>query len=72
MNAVMRPIAELREQATEILIREMGIVDAVRFLSHFRAGSGDYTKERWLNKLTLAQISSEIKSKRKKTRRTNR
>ena len=44
MNAIIRPLAEISQQATEILIREMGTVDAHRFLSQFRVGSGDYTK----------------------------
>ncbi|MBI3410261.1 MAG: hypothetical protein HY040_18125 [Planctomycetes bacterium] len=74
MKAAMRPIAQLTEQATEILIREMGIVDALRFLNQFHAGSGDYTKDRgrWLNDLSLAQITPEIKAKSKKPRRTSR
>jgi len=46
----------------------MGVVDALRFLSQFSRGSGDYTKEReqWLDDLSLEQITSEIKAKRKK------
>ncbi|HEY7330730.1 MAG TPA: hypothetical protein VH592_24025 [Gemmataceae bacterium] len=72
MTAPMRPLAEITEQATAILIREMGVVDALRFLSQFRAGSGDYTKERsqWLDDLSLDQIVSDIKAKRPKGRRT--
>jgi len=42
-------------------------VDALRFLSQFRAGAGDYTKERsqWLDDLSLEQIAAGIKAKRK-------
>jgi hypothetical protein len=73
MSATIRPLAEITQQATTILIREMGVVDALRFLSQFRTGSGDYTKERgqWLDDLSLEQIASEIKTKRRKPRRTN-
>jgi hypothetical protein len=73
MRAGIRPLAEVTAQGTEILIREMGVVDALRFLNQFPPGSGDYTKERgqWLNRLSLEQIVSEIKAGRKK-RRTNR
>jgi hypothetical protein len=73
MNATLRPLAELTEEATTILIREMGVVDALRFLSQMRPGSGDYTKERgaWLDDLSLDEITSAIKSKRPKKRRTN-
>lgn len=67
MSVEIRPLSELNQQATEILVREMGIVDALRFLSQFSSGSGDYTKERkqWLDNLTLEQITSEIRAKRK-------
>lgn len=70
MNAVIRPLAEINQQATEVLIREMGTVDAHRFLSQFRVGSGDYTKERgqWLDNLSLEQIVGDIKGKRRKPR----
>lgn len=73
MNVTMRPLAEISEEATTILIREMGVVDALRFLSQMHPGSGDYTKERgkWLDNLSLHEITSSIKSKRPKKRRTN-
>ena len=73
MKATLRPLAELSEEATTILIREMGVVDALRFLSLLRPGSGDYTNERgeWLDDLSLGDITSAIKSKRSKRRRTN-
>lgn len=73
MNVTMRPLAEISEEATAILIRELGVVDALRFLSQMRPGSGDYTKERgeWLDDLSLDQITSAIKSKRPRRRRTN-
>jgi len=73
MNPTLRPLAELSGEATTILIREMGVVDALRFLSQMRLGSGDYSKERreWLDDLSLGEITSAIKSKRAKRRRTN-
>jgi hypothetical protein len=73
MNATLRPLAELSEEATTILIREMGVVDALRFLSQTRPGRGDYTKDRsaWMDDLSLSQITSGIKSKRSKKRRTS-
>ena len=73
MNTTMRSLAEVSEEATAILFREMGVVDALRFLSQMRPGSGDYTKERseWLDELSLGEITSAIQSKRPKKRRTN-
>ena len=66
MSATIRPLAEITEQATTILFREMGVVDALRFLNQFRVGSGDYTSERgqWLDDLSLEQITAEIKAKK--------
>ena len=66
MNVEIRPLSEINQQATAILAREMGMVDALRFLIQFGSGSGDYTKERdqWLGNLSLKQIMSEIKATR--------
>ena len=68
MSLAIRPLSEINQQATDILVREIGIVDTLRFLNQFSAGSGDYTKERgqWLDELSLEQITSEIKAKRNK------
>lgn len=71
MKAKIRPLAEINREAEAILIREMGVVDALRFLSQFRVGAGDYTKERqkWLGDLSLDDIASGIKSRRRKATR---
>lgn len=72
MSTVIRPIAEIDRRAREVLTRDLGIVDTLRFLAQFRSGSGDYTAERgeWLNELSLQEIVSGIKSTRRKYRRT--
>jgi hypothetical protein len=72
MSSVIRPIADIDRQAREILTRDLGIVDTLRFLGQFHSGSGDYTAEReeWLGELSLDEIVLEIKDKRKKGRRT--
>jgi hypothetical protein len=66
MSVELRPLSELNQHATAILVREIGLVDTLRFLSQFSAGSGNYTKERgqWLDELSLKQITSEIKARR--------
>jgi hypothetical protein len=66
MSQTIRPLAEINRQATEVLVREMGVADALRFLSQLSSGSGDYTKEReqWLGDLSLQQITDEIKAGR--------
>ena len=73
MSTVIRPIATINQHAREVLVREMGVVDTLRFLSQFQTGEGDYTKERGklLDGLSLDEIVSEIKSKRRRTRRSN-
>ena len=72
MKAKIRPLAEINREAEAILIREMGVAQAMRFLNQFREGTGDYTKERglWLNDLSLDQIASEIKTRRRKPRQS--
>jgi hypothetical protein len=72
MSTVIRPIADIDRRAREILTRDLGIVDTLRFLGQFRSGSGDYAAERgvWLDNLSLKEIVSEIKGKRRKVRRT--
>jgi hypothetical protein len=72
MSTLIRPIAEIDRQAREILTRDLGIVDTLRFLGQFRSGSGDYTAEHgeWLDAMSLDAIVSEIKTKRRKARRT--
>ena len=38
--------AELRRRGYEILVRELGFLDAVRFMLQYETGTGDYTAER--------------------------
>ena len=45
----MTPIdspTELRRRGLEVLVRELGYVDAMRFLHQFETSQGDYTRER--------------------------
>ena len=46
MSTHIPPLAELNQHVTDALIREVGVVDTIRFLNQFRTGSGDYTAER--------------------------
>jgi hypothetical protein len=38
--------AELRRRGIEVLVRELGYANAMRFMLQFDSGRGDYTKER--------------------------
>ncbi|MCS7222905.1 MAG: hypothetical protein N0A15_16690 [Anaerolineae bacterium] len=65
----VRPLVEINQRAIPLLYRELGIVDAIRFLKQFTSGLGDYTQERevlFAGK-TLEQIVSEIEQVRKPT-----
>ena len=63
----IRPLIEINQQAINLLYKELGVVDAVRFLKQFTQGFGNYTKEReklFANK-SLEDILGEIEKMRK-------
>jgi len=67
MITEVRPLIEINQQAISLLYKELGVVDAVRFLKQFTQGFGDYTKERetiFANK-SVQEIVSEIEKMRK-------
>jgi hypothetical protein len=67
MITEVRPLVEINQQAIRLLYKELGVVDAVRFLKQFTQGYGNYTQERemlFANK-SLDEIVSEIEKRRK-------
>ena len=66
MTTELQPLPQLNKRAEEALIKEIGIIDTLRFLSQFRVGTGDYTKERHklLAGLAVKDIVREIKQSR--------
>ena len=58
-----RSLNELRKAGLEVLKRELGVADMIRFLKMLEKGEGDYTKERdeWLKELSIEDIVKEIK-----------
>lgn len=65
----IRPLIEINQQAITLLYKELGVVDAVRFLKQFTQGYGNYTQERddlFANK-SLDEIVSGIEKGRKNT-----
>jgi hypothetical protein len=56
-------LPELRRRGFEVLVRELGAANALRFLHLYAPGEGDYTRERdrWLSGLTIEQIQEEIR-----------
>ena len=67
MISETRPLIEINLQAIHLLYKELGVVDAVRFLSQFSQGYGNYTQERdaLFSKKTLDEIVNEIEERRK-------
>jgi len=67
MTAYVQPISEVTQRGTDALIKEIGVVDTIRFLNQFRAGSGNYTidRDKLFEGLSVKEIVSEIKAKRK-------
>jgi hypothetical protein len=63
MTVKNKPLAEVSQRAIEVLCRELGAVDTVRFLNQFSTGHGDYTVERdtLFASETLDQIIADIK-----------
>jgi len=67
MISDMRPLIEVNQQAIRLLYKELGVVDAIRFLRQFTQGYGNYTQEReyiFADK-TLENIFDEIENQRK-------
>lgn len=58
--------AEITETGFRILLRELGPVNAVRFINQFSNGFGDYTAERAdaLPERTMDQIMADIERRR--------
>jgi hypothetical protein len=46
MKVQPKPLSEITRHAIDLLSKEIGIVDTVRFLTQFTTGYGDYTGER--------------------------
>ncbi len=67
MKEKPKTLYEITQQALQILYKELGVENTLRFLNQFTLGSGDYTKERdqLFNHLSLDEIVSQIKNSRK-------
>lgn len=67
MTPHFQPISEVTQRATDILIKEIGVVDTIRFLNQFRVGAGNYTTEReqLFKGMSVRDIVKEIKAQRK-------
>ena len=57
MSTISNP-ADLRRRGIEVLVRELGYADAMRFLQQFGSGRGDYTSER--DRLAAPRTDAEL------------
>jgi hypothetical protein len=59
------PLNEINQQATQVLYREVGIVNTVRFFNQFTIGYGNYTEERRIlvENLTRDEMMVDIKQR---------
>jgi hypothetical protein len=64
MNIQAEPLSAVTQRAIDVLLKEIGIVNTVRFLNQFTTGYGDYTQERGalFKDLTVDEILSALKN----------
>lgn len=62
----IKPLAEVTRRAIEVLSRELGAADTMRFVNQFSTGQGDYTAERGalFADDTIEQIVADIQAAR--------
>ena len=60
-------LAELNKEAWKALVKELGVVKAIRFIAQFDLGSGNYATDRdaWQEGLTVEDIVADIKRGRR-------
>jgi hypothetical protein len=65
MPAKTMALERVRIAGYQVLTRELGPVNLVRFLQQFETGYGDYTQERhqWLDRYTIEEIPQEIQDR---------
>jgi hypothetical protein len=66
------PLAEITREALQVLYREIGVVNIIRFVNQFTTGYGDYTEERktLFADMTLDDLLTEMsKTKQKPSKR---
>lgn len=67
MIATTKPLSEITQEAIAVLLREIGIVNTIRFLNQFTGGFGNYTEERdqLFSELTMEEILTAIDQEHK-------
>jgi len=57
-------LSEITQQSIEVLFKEVGIANTIRFLNQFSTGYGNYTEERenLFEDLTLNEVLAQFKT----------
>jgi hypothetical protein len=70
-NVAMIPLEKMTDEqferhALDILHRELGVYGLARFLRVYRAGTGDYTRDRhqWLEGITVQELAQEFEGRK--------
>ena len=68
MAVELKPLREVTQEAIEILSREIGIANTIRFINQFTTGHGNYTEERehLFEGMSLEDIIQAIRDRRSK------
>ena len=68
MIAEMRPLTEITVEALQLLYKQLGAVNTIRFLQQFTNGLGNYTEEREVlfADQTLDDLVKQIKERRQR------
>ena len=66
----VKTLNEIRIEGFEILVKNLGPADAIRFIQSYTHGSGDYTRERkaWLEKDFDKVVTGIMERRKKKSR----
>jgi hypothetical protein len=62
---MLKTISALKSEGWEALVKNLGIVEATRYILQFQTGSGDYTKTRHtiFKDIPVEEIIKDIKDK---------
>lgn len=55
-------LSEIRTIGFEVLLRELGPFDTIRFIQQYEIGHGNYTRDRrkWLPKKSVKEVGKQI------------
>ncbi len=68
MAVELKPLRDVTHEAIEILSREIGIANTIRFINQFTTGQGNYTeaREHLFEGMSLEDIVKAIRDRRSK------